>query len=71
MLLKLVRLIIVVALMSGNLISSVRTGCVPGVGTRYLANKNAEVCTCVGAGPVGKACFEGIMQEVQLLLKKL
>ncbi len=39
-------------LMSGNLISSVRTGCVPGVATRHLAKKSAEVCTCIGAGPV-------------------
>ena len=52
-----------IALMSGNLVSSVRTGCVPGVGTRYLARKGAEVCTCIGAGPVGKACFEAIALE--------
>ncbi len=56
-----------IALMSGNLISSVRTGCVPGVGTRYLANKNASVCSCIGAGPVGKACFEGIKHEAKNL----
>ena len=56
-----------VALMSGNLISSVRTGCVPGVATRYLANKDAEVCSCIGAGPVGKACFEGIKHEAKNL----
>ncbi len=54
-----------IALMSGNVISSVRTGCVPGVVTRYLANKNAAVCTCLGAGPVGKACFEGIKHEAK------
>ena len=53
------------ALMSGNLISSVRTGCVPAVATRYLANKNAETCTCIGAGPVGKACFEAIIHEAK------
>ena len=33
-----------IALMSGNLVSSVRTGCVPGVATRYLARKGAKVC---------------------------
>ncbi len=55
------------ALMSGNLISSVRTGCVPGVATRYLANKNASVCACIGAGPVSKACFEGIIHEAHSL----
>lgn len=54
-----------IALMSGNLISSVRTGCVPGVATRYLANPDAKVCTCVGAGPVSKACFEAIALEAK------
>lgn len=53
------------ALMSGNLISSVRTGCVPGVAVRHLANKNAKVCACIGAGPVSKACFEGIIHEAR------
>ena len=56
-----------IALMSGNLLSSVRTGCVPGVGVKYLANKDAAVCSCIGAGPVGKACFEGIIQEAKNL----
>ncbi len=55
------------ALMSGNLISSVRTGCVPGVATRHLANKNAETCSCIGAGPVSKACFEAIIHEAKNL----
>ena len=50
-----------IALMSGNLISSVRTGCVPGVAAKHLAGKNAKVCSCIGAGPVSMACFEGIM----------
>ena len=52
-----------IALMSGNLVSSVRTGCVPGVGTRYLAGKDAKVCALVGAGPVSKACFRAIRLE--------
>lgn len=56
-----------IALMSANLISSVRTGCVPGVGTRYLARKDAAVCTCIGAGPVSKACFDAIVVEAKNL----
>ncbi|MBQ3133578.1 MAG: ornithine cyclodeaminase [Clostridia bacterium] len=56
-----------IALMSGNLISSVRTGCVPGVATRYLVRKDATVCTCIGAGPVSKACFEAIRLEAKNL----
>ena len=55
------------ALMSGNLVSSVRTGCVPGVATRHLARKGAEVCSCIGAGPVSKACFEAIALEAKNL----
>ena len=56
-----------IALMSANLVSSVRTGCVPGVGTRHLARKDAEVCVCVGAGPVSKSCFEAIRLEAKNL----
>ncbi len=58
-----------IALMSGNLVSSVRTGCVPGVATRHLANKDAAVCACIGAGPVSKACFEAIRLEAKQLKK--
>lgn len=54
-----------IALMSGNLISSVRTGCVPGVATRHLARKGAKVCVCIGAGPVSKACFDAIALEAK------
>ena len=54
-----------IALMSANLISAVRTGCVPGVATRHLARKGAEVCSCIGAGPVSKACFEAIVLEAK------
>lgn len=43
------------AYMSGNLISSMRTGCIPGVALRYLANRDAEVCSMVGVGPIHKA----------------
>ena len=56
-----------IAFMAGNLVSSVRTGCVPGVGVRYLARKDAEVCVCIGAGPVSKACFDAIRIEAKNL----
>ena len=56
-----------IALMSANLISSVRTGCVPGVAVRHLARKGAEVCCCVGAGPVSRACFDSIALEAKSL----
>ena len=54
-----------IALMAGNLISSVRTGCVPGVATRHLARKGAKTCVCIGAGPVSKACFDAIRLEAK------
>jgi len=56
-----------IALMSGNLLSAVRTGSVPGVGTRYLARKDAKTCAIIGAGPVNKACFQGIRAEAKTL----
>lgn len=56
-----------IALMSGNLISAVRTGSVPGVGTRYLARKDARTCSIIGAGPVNRACFQGIRAEAGAL----
>lgn len=54
-----------IALMSGNLISAVRTGSVPGVGVRYLARRDSKVCTIIGAGPVNKACLQGIMVDAK------
>lgn len=52
-----------IALMSGNLISAVRTGSVPGVAVRYLARKDSKICCVIGAGPVNKACLQGIMVD--------
>lgn len=54
-----------IALMSGNLISAMRTGSVPGVGVRYLARKDAKTVAIIGAGPVNKACFQGIMVDAK------
>ena len=56
-----------IALMSANLISSVRTGCVPGVAVRHLARKDAAVCACIGAGPVCRACLDAIVLEAKAL----
>lgn len=53
------------ALMSANLISAMRTGAVPGVGTRYLARGNAEVCAVIGCGPINKASFQAIQAEMK------
>ena len=45
-----------IAYMSANLLSAARTGAVPGVATRYLARKDAEVLLCIGCGAIGTSC---------------
>ena len=49
------------ALCSGNVVSAVRTGSIPGVGVKYLARKDASVIGLIGAGPIQKACLQGMM----------
>lgn len=51
------------ALMSGNLISAMRTGAVPGVACRYLAPKNARVVGAIGGGVINKTCLRSIVSE--------
>ena len=58
-----------IALMSANLLSAVRTGSVPGVGVRYLARKSSQVCGIIGAGPINRACLQGIIAEAKNLKK--
>lgn len=57
------------AYMSGNLISSMRTGCIPGVAVRYLANQDAEVFTAIGVGPVQKATLKAMVSQLPNLKK--
>ncbi|MDR1766746.1 MAG: ornithine cyclodeaminase [Lachnospiraceae bacterium] len=52
-------------LMSANLISAARTGAVPGVATRHLANPDAQVCAVIGCGPINKACTEAIRTQMK------
>lgn len=51
------------ALMSGNLISAMRTGAVPGVACRHLAPRNAKVVGAVGGGVINKTCLRAIVSE--------
>lgn len=45
------------ALMSANLVSSYRTGAIPGVGAKYLARKDAKSISVIGPGVMGKTSF--------------
>ncbi len=51
--------------MSANIMSSMRTGAIPAIGARYLSKSDAEVLTCVGCGPIGKACMDAIVTEMK------
>lgn len=57
------------ALMSANLLSAARTGAVPGVAAKHLANKDAEVVSVVGCGPINKSCFTAIMTQLPAVKK--
>ena len=49
------------AFMAANLLSSMRTGAMPGLATKLLAKKDSKVLAMIGAGPIAKACFRAIM----------
>ena len=53
--------------MSGNLLSQMRTGAVPGVASKYLARSGAETLGIIGAGMVGKTALLGISAAVKTL----
>lgn len=53
------------ALMSANLLSAARTGAVPGVAAKHLANEQAQTVSVVGCGPINKACFTAIMTQLK------
>lgn len=49
------------AYMSGNLLSSMRTGAMPGMAAKHLAVNDAKVLSLLGCGVVNKACLMSIM----------
>ena len=53
------------ALLSANMISAVRTGCIPGVGAKVLARPNSEVIAQIGAGVIGRACLHSLLDVVK------
>lgn len=56
-----------VALLSGNLISSARTGAVPGVAVRHLADNNAHTAAVIGCGQINRACLRAILSQLPTL----
>jgi ornithine cyclodeaminase len=57
------------ALLSANLLSAARTGGVPAVAAKHLANKDVKVVSVVGCGPINKACFTAIMTQLGAVQK--
>lgn len=53
------------AYMSANLISSVRTGAIPGVGAKYLARPESEVVSLIGAGVIGRSCLYSLLDVLK------
>ncbi|WP_422747093.1 tyramine oxidase subunit B [Mycobacterium sp. WMMD1722] len=51
-------------LMSANLLSSARTGAVPGVATRHLASTTARSAAVLGCGPINRACLKAIASQL-------
>ncbi len=49
------------AYQSANLLSAWRTGAIPGVGAKYLANPDSKVLGVVGAGSIGVSSAEAII----------
>ena len=52
------------AFMSGNLLSSMRTGAMPGLAAKLLARKDSKVLSIVGPGVINKACLMCIMANM-------
>ncbi|EST11339.1 tyramine oxidase subunit B [Sporolactobacillus laevolacticus] len=59
------------SLMSANLISACRTGAIPAVATKYLANPDAEVCAVIGCGPINKFCYQSIVSQAPNIKKAI
>ena len=53
------------SLMSANLLSSMRTGAVPGVATKYLQSTDASVIGVVGAGVISRSCLLAIAKTIR------
>lgn len=52
------------ALMSANLLSSMRTGAIPGVAVKYLQKKAASVLGIIGTGVISRSCILAIRETM-------
>ena len=57
------------AFMSANLLSAARTGAIPGVAARHLANKDAEVIAVLGCGQINRSCLRNIVTQLHNIKK--
>ena len=57
------------SIMAGNLVSSMRTGAIPGVAARHLAKKDAKVMGAVGGGAINQSCIDAISTTVNSIEK--
>lgn len=55
------------AYMSANLLSSMRTGAMPGLAAKILAKKDSKVLALVGPGVINKSCFRAIMANMKYI----
>lgn len=55
------------AYQSANLLSSIRTGAIPGVGAKYLANPDSSILSVIGAGAIGTTSSLAILAAAKNL----
>ena len=52
-----------ISFMSANILSSMRTAAVSGVGAKYLARKDARICGIIGPGVIGRTSLLAILDS--------
>lgn len=57
------------AIMSGNLLSQMRTGAVPGVASKHLGRQGSNVVGIIGAGIIGRTALIGICEAMKTIKK--
>lgn len=53
--------------MSANLLSSIRTGAMPGLAAKLLARKESRVLAIVGPGVINRSCLKAIMSQMKCI----